>query len=632
MKKTILLIFCTVLSVLSAFSTNTYVPPQYEDTVSGVWKTGSVIRLFNSILIPPGESLTIQPGVTVLICDTGTITSRNQSGNKLEIDALGDFYCLGTQSQPIVIKVNDSLINTNSYGPYGQYWGSIFTDTSCHEFIMTWTNMSNTGYVTTNTSYSVQLGLFKAAAGETTPEICYRGGMGVNGGVSPHGKLVVEHDTFHNTSDDCVYVQGGNFIIANNTVYTEGETGGDCFDIKSGSWGDICYNLVYNPNTNGVKLANTGGYNPTIDVVAYNNTILKAGWRRPNVKGGSIWLESGAIGHIYNNMVVDCRFGLKNSVETNGGADTSSRWDYQYYFGQSQVCINQYQPYDSTTMTGTPDVVAGPHDVRATSLKNNDDPMFVNFPFVGTDTSTVAGSVGFFLDSTFNLAYNFHLKAGSPAIGKGTTNVTGHWNTTGISFIEGLKETFTSPLANSTPGAFGGPVTNIVVSPTSLSLNVDSTKALTATVTPFNADTLTYTWTSRNTAIATVDDNGNVKGIASGSVYIVATSNDNPNVRDSVNVTVSSGTAVLSVTEPSPAFTIYPNPVQSQLTLQFNATSEQTNIAVYSSTGQAVISKIVTNVTGENTMTLSVDSLPQGLYFIVIQNGGQVMKQKFIKL
>ncbi len=53
MKKTILLIFCTVLSVLSAFSTNTYVPPQYEDTVSGGWKTGSVIRHFNSILIPP---------------------------------------------------------------------------------------------------------------------------------------------------------------------------------------------------------------------------------------------------------------------------------------------------------------------------------------------------------------------------------------------------------------------------------------------------------------------------------------------------------------------------------------------------------------------------------------------------
>ena len=228
MKKTILLTLGILMSLISSFAQSTWIQ-SYEDTVYGVWTTGSTVRLFNSIVIPVGKSLTIQPGVTVLICDTGTVTDRNPSGNQLEIDALGDFYALGTASQPITIKVNDSLINQNSfgvsYGPYGQYWGSIFCDTSCHELVMTYTDMSNTGYVTTNTSFSVTLGLFKASAGETTPEICFRGGMGNDGGATPHGKLVVENNTFHNTSDDCIYVQGGNFIIANNLVYTEGQTG-----------------------------------------------------------------------------------------------------------------------------------------------------------------------------------------------------------------------------------------------------------------------------------------------------------------------------------------------------------------------------------------------------------------------
>src|SRR5208283_4153433 len=116
MKKRFLLICVMFVTVINAFSV-TYTPPAGEDTVSGVWKTGSTIRLFNSIVIAPGKSLTIQPGVTVLICDTGTITSRNSSGNKIEIDVLGDFYCQGTPSQPITIKVNDSLINNKSYGP-----------------------------------------------------------------------------------------------------------------------------------------------------------------------------------------------------------------------------------------------------------------------------------------------------------------------------------------------------------------------------------------------------------------------------------------------------------------------------------------------------------------------------------
>ncbi len=706
MKKTTLLFLGILMSAMSAMYAGTYTPPQYEDTVSGVWKTGSTIRLFNSILIPPGKSLTIEPGVTVLICDTGTVTSRNQSGNKIEIDVLGDFYCLGTAAQPNLIKVNDSLLNPNSYGPYGQYWGSIFTDTSCHEFVFLYTDMSNTGYVTTSTSYSVQLGLFKAAAGETTPEICYRGGMGVNGGTTPHGKLVVEHNTFHNTSDDCVYVQGGNILIAYNTVYTEGETGGDCFDIKSGSWGDICYNLIYNPNTNGVKLANTGGFNPTIDINAYNNTIVKAGWRRPSVKGGSMWIESAAIGFFYDNLILDCRYGLKNNA-SSGGADTSSRWDYQYYFNHSQLGIDQEQPLADG---GPTDVVAGPHDVRDSSLKANSriDPLFVNY--TPGDSSVAVGTQGFWLDSTYNTKYDFHLRKGSPAIGKGTTKVPSFWNVTPITFTEHNPASYNSPAANATPGAFGvlgiqispkpvtlangktvtltatttpdtlsytwstsnsavatvnasglvtalktgttkiyaisksqnlvydscmvsvfTPVTAINLNPLTLTLKVDSIKPLNATVTPTYADTISVTWNSSKTSVATVDANGNVKGVSPGTAYIRVISNSNNSIKDSSMVTVINSTAILTAEGNVSNLSVYPNPANTDLNIKFNATEERSTISVYSLVGQAIISTSVSNSTGEVTHTLSVDGLAKGLYIIRVQNGDQTLTQKFIK-
>lgn len=550
MKKTSLLFIGIFLSMACGFSQK--ICPPGEDSITGTWTTGSTIRLFNSVFIAPGKSLTIQPGVTILICDTGTVTSKNPTGNRIEFDVLGDLYCKGTKSQPIVIKVNDSLINYNSYGSFGSYWNSMFCDTSCHEFLMTYTNMSNTGAATTSTSFSVLLGLYKAKAGKTVPFIDYMGGNGTNGGTLPHGKLVVENCTLHNTSDDAIYVQGGNFILANNVVYTEGQAGGDGFDIKSGSWGDICFNLNYSAYSNAFKLANTQGFNPAIDVVAYNNTIVNAGWRDSEVEGGSIYLQEGAICHVYNNLLVDCRYGLKN--ETDDGADTSSRWDYQYYYGESQVCVNQFQPYDSinpTTSTGTPDVVSGPHDVRGTTVFQN-NPLFVNYPFSASevvDTGTTI--VGFFLNSTFDTSWNFHPYANSPLVGKGTANVNGHFNTNGIVFTEnGGHGTYTSPKATTTPGAFAA-------------------------------------------------------------------------------VTQTTGTKEITLPDQS-GLTIYPNPVKTDLTIAFYATSTETIIKIYSLLGQEELNEQITNNLGENTIVIPL-TLAKGLYIIYVQNGNLSVTKKFIK-
>ncbi len=69
-------------------------------------------------------------------------------------------------------------------------------------------------------------------------------------------------------------------------------------------------------------------------------------------------------------------------------------------------------------------------------------------------------------------------------------------------------------------------VSSITISPSSESVNVGSTLALTESVSPSNATDKTVTWSSDDTDVATVDATGLVTGVAEGVVTITATAQD----------------------------------------------------------------------------------------------------------
>ena len=82
-------------------------------------------------------------------------------------------------------------------------------------------------------------------------------------------------------------------------------------------------------------------------------------------------------------------------------------------------------------------------------------------------------------------------------------------------------------------------VSGVSLNKSSTSLNVGATETLTATISPNNATNRNLSWTSSDTAIATVSSGGVVTGVAAGSA-VITVSTANGGFTASCNVTVAS--------------------------------------------------------------------------------------------
>lgn len=91
------------------------------------------------------------------------------------------------------------------------------------------------------------------------------------------------------------------------------------------------------------------------------------------------------------------------------------------------------------------------------------------------------------------------------------------------------------------------PVTDIILNNSSFSLNKGDTKALSVTVSPVSASDSNVTWTSSNTSVATVDDNGIVTAINNGFTTITATS---------VSDASKKATCLVKIVEETKTFTV----------------------------------------------------------------------------
>ena len=97
------------------------------------------------------------------------------------------------------------------------------------------------------------------------------------------------------------------------------------------------------------------------------------------------------------------------------------------------------------------------------------------------------------------------------------------------------------------PSKLPVPVSGITLDPQSVSLNAGETRQLTAKIEPENATDKTVSWSSSNTAIATVNANGLVTAVGGGQAVITARTSNNYSANCVVSVAGEAGASELYV-------------------------------------------------------------------------------------
>jgi len=413
----------------------------------GTMTTGNTYNLQGDFTIPIGDTVLLQAGVKVCVSPGVTIIVK------------GVLISLGTPSQPNwftscgTTKVDVPSSNPNSdpaFASPGILWTGINCDTSCTLCDLRWTHVEFTGATFLNTEPFVG-----GASGSASYSILFQ---------RPTGDLIFTDSWIYGCDDDCIRIQQGRLYLARNTLEKMGYLGGDGLNAKHGSQGDMAYNLCIGNATNSTKASDKGsGPYVECNINMYNNTYVNCGYRQasPTSRGSDIDIEQGARGLIYNNLIVNCRNGIRVGDGQNGipMPDTANvHIGNNYYYADSIREINQGFPTQAGTWTKISAYIIPanittawnlnlsepfynpPYDDSAysapLSAATANNPMFDGYT-LPAPTPTGSGPTYFGLGcinsaedgvSVKGSTFTFHLVSGSPAIGKGYTGFSAFAN------------------------------------------------------------------------------------------------------------------------------------------------------------------------------------------------------------
>jgi hypothetical protein len=385
--------------------------------LKGTMASNTIYRIKRDIIINAGDTLLVQKGVTIYM------------GKGVNIIVHGTLAFVGTQDAPITIT--DSTLTkvpgTSIYATdpaYAGGWGGIYCDTSCHLLVIKWTHLDFGGAKLQNVPFN----------GPT------QGNAFIIWFGCPAGNCIMEDSWMYGTPDDAFRFYGGHINVMRNTLEKFGGNGGDGFNSKSGTQGNMAYNMFIGSATNGTKSSNDGGVNPQNEIAMYNNTYVNCGFRNTGAFGaraGCAEVENNSRAYVYNNIIVNCLTGYRiaggNDVTAKVyGADTGyhadgpinqTKYGYNLMYADDVALANQFVPTniaqavltapqstdipDMKTFLGAGYTFGAAYD--GTSLVGKNNPMFANYPLPNKNYLTQASIDG----------YDFHLTASSPAIGKG---------------------------------------------------------------------------------------------------------------------------------------------------------------------------------------------------------------------
>ncbi len=384
-----------------------------EETLSGE-VTGKLTKgtyiVTGDILIPAGSELVLEPGV-ILAFDGDGLSPETSP----EIQLLGNLIARGTEADPVMFTVVEEKRDPSN--AYEGFWGGIQAMASSEYLILEHVILEYTGGPARQSeAYD---------AGDPRYAIHF---------ANPEGVFVIKNSIIRNIADDGIRPQGGGkMAFINNIFYNIGETGGEGINIKDGSVGVVAYNLFYSVATNGSKPAGAGDGVPQTNIDTYNNTFINSGFRRVQAgRGGSINYEQGARGQVYNNLIVNCRFGIRLRGDRLPDVDNVP-YDHTHYYAYDESDRDNFWPTTDIDDDGNPITVQKENDIIQV------DPLFANYD-VSTDKLTAIPDA----------AWNFHLTQSSPGLNAGKTDFTPV-----ISTLSAGGVTITIPGPSAFIGAYG---------------------------------------------------------------------------------------------------------------------------------------------------------------------------------
>ena len=356
-----------------------------------VWSKDTTLS--ESVEIPVGTSLYIEPGVTV--------TCKSEVQVPVEIVVLGNLYCMGTAEKPVTFT-------SDTKKPAD--WGGIICGYNSEEVVLNHVEVAYACATPTESSASFQNKLFKTTIDGGVPAFHF---------CNVNGKFVMANCFFHDNYNDQTYFTGGNGVIINNIFADSGNAadGGEAINVKAGCKLDVANNIIYNACTNAFKLSNAGN-SETIsltEMTVYNNTIVDCGWRRSkNKKGGSVWVEKAAKPIFVNNLIYDSRYGLKQPKQD--GADMEhSRLTPNYYFASTDKGVEQMAKGASLSIWYDTDIKS--------SVAGQLNPLFKNFK--QSDKMNINCEIDLQEKGAplaFDNTWNFEYQDNSPALSGGVTD------------------------------------------------------------------------------------------------------------------------------------------------------------------------------------------------------------------
>jgi len=388
--------------------------------IKGTMLANQVYTISGDVTINSADTLLIQEGVKISITNGANFIVK------------GILVSLGSKSAPVTItdptKTKAAGNSSAATDPaYVGGWGGIYCDVTCPLLVLKWTHLDFGG------------------AGLVAPPFTgpSTGDQYIIYWQNPNGNFIMEDSWLYGSPDDAIRFYGGHINMMRNTMEKCGGTGGDGFNAKGGTQGNMAYNLIIGSATNGTKSANDGAKGSIqCQIAMYNNTYVNSGFRNAGTFGarsGSIEVENNSRALAYNNLIVDCNFGVRIAGGNNVTAkvylaDTLSHTDgpinktaygHNFFYVDNVAQANQIVPTNIAQAvvthpqaTDIPNMAAflGPNYTfgfmyDGTSLVGQNNPKFVNYSLPNLN----------FMNQASVDAFDFHLQASSPAAGKGLT-------------------------------------------------------------------------------------------------------------------------------------------------------------------------------------------------------------------